>query len=86
MSVLRRIQEHNAVASNLNLRIIGVYTLNVKSIYRKILVAFDADLLRRIERERRLQKLDRTKFIRKAVKAYVVSEEFRRASGEQTQD
>jgi metal-responsive CopG/Arc/MetJ family transcriptional regulator len=60
----------------------GVYTLNVKSIYYRILIAFDKELLKRIDRERKLQKLDRTKFIRKAVKAYVVSEEFRRASGE----
>ena len=58
----------------------------MKSIYHKILLAFDIDLLKRIDRERKLQKLDRTKFIRKAVKAYVVSEEFRRASGEQNQD
>jgi len=39
----------------------------VKSIYRKILVAFDLDLLKRIDRERKLQGLDRTKFVRQAV-------------------
>lgn len=50
----------------------------VKTIYR-LLVAFDRDLLKRIDRERKLEKLDRTKFIRKAVTAYIVSEEFRRA-------
>jgi hypothetical protein len=63
-----------------------VYRMATRSIYRKILIAFDNDLLNRIDRERRLQKLDRTKFIRKAVKAYVVSEEFRRASGERSED
>ena len=56
--------------------------MRVRNIYRKILVAFDKDLLKRIDTERKFQKLDRTKFIRKAVKAYIVSEEFRRASGE----
>ena len=53
--------------------------MRVKSIYHKLLVAFDVKLLRRIDRERKLQKLDRTKFIRKAITAYIVSEEFRRA-------
>jgi metal-responsive CopG/Arc/MetJ family transcriptional regulator len=53
--------------------------VRVKSIYHKLLVAFDVKLLRRIDRERKLQKLDRTKFIRKAITAYIVSEEFRRA-------
>ncbi len=52
----------------------------MKSIYHKILVAFDGNLLKRIERERKLQKLDRTKFIRRAVTAYIVNEEFRRAA------
>jgi len=57
--------------------------VSVKSIYRKILVAFDTDLLKRIERERKIQKLDRTKFIRQAVTAYIVNEEFRRAAAGQ---
>jgi hypothetical protein len=58
-----------------------IYILMVISIYRKILIAFDRDLLKRVDREARLQKLDRSKFVRKALAAYIVSEEFRRAEG-----
>ncbi len=57
--------------------------MRAKSIYRKILIGFDKELLKRLDAERRLQKLDRAKFIRKAVLAYVVSEEFRRAAEEE---
>jgi metal-responsive CopG/Arc/MetJ family transcriptional regulator len=55
----------------------------MKRIYRKILIGFEKDLLKRVDREAKLHKLDRNKFVRKAVLAYIVSEEFRRASGEQ---
>jgi metal-responsive CopG/Arc/MetJ family transcriptional regulator len=51
------------------------------NIYRKILIAFDRDLRKQVNREARLQKLDRSKFVRKALAAYIVSEEFRRAEG-----
>ena len=56
-----------------------------RSIYRKKLIAFDKDLLKRIERERKLQKLDFTKFVRKAIQQYIVSLEFNRAAKEDTE-
>ena len=58
----------------------------MENIYRKILIGFDKELLHRVNREARSQRLDRTKFIRKAIRAYIVSEEFRRASGVEDSD
>jgi metal-responsive CopG/Arc/MetJ family transcriptional regulator len=56
--------------------------MSVKSIYRKILVGFDKELLNRLDAERKLLKLDRTKFIRKAVLTFIVSQKFKRAAEE----
>lgn len=58
----------------------------MKKIYRKILVGFDKDLFKRIDRESKMQKLNRNKFIRKAIKAYILSEEFSRAEGLEERD
>ena len=52
--------------------------MNVKAIYRKLLLALDADLLKRIDRERKLQGLDRTNFIRRAITKYILSLEAHR--------
>lgn len=39
----------------------------MKTIYRKILIGFDKDMLRTIDQERKMLKMNRTKFIRGAV-------------------
>jgi hypothetical protein len=56
----------SGVAKHVGYRASGRSVVRVL-VHRKILVGFDKDMLSRIDDERKLQKLDRTKFIRQAV-------------------